>query len=144
VYGIFEGVIRINEKNMKNPALSQAAKLPAANSDSAAPKCSNCGSALSQDSKFCMRCGSPVPEKAEPETVKKKTQPDASELKCPSCGSALSQDSKFCSRCGFRVPEVSEKTADQIKKLKQLLDDGVLTQQEFDDKKKLLAEKQQS
>lgn len=52
-------------------------------------KCTNCGTMLEPDSRFCKACGTPV-EVAKP-------------LSCESCGAELSADSLFCTQCGAPV-----------------------------------------
>lgn len=49
-------------------------------------KCPKCGSLVSKDAKFCMKCGTPIEK-----------------IKCSNCGSELESGSSFCSRCGARV-----------------------------------------
>ena len=68
--------------------------------------------------------------------------------RCPSCGKPHASYDSFCS-CGASrpkaaAPEASESNAapdtvdaaEEIRKYKQLLDEGILTQEEFDAKKK--------
>ncbi len=49
-------------------------------------RCARCGSEISDDSRFCCKCGY-----------------DVSVKKCPKCGSTLAPDSVFCSACGQKV-----------------------------------------
>lgn len=83
--------------------------------------------------------------------------------KCPSCGAKLKDDYIFCNKCGYDMKEnhlttmekkiqtdISEKTTesvraissdtiDTMRKWKSLLDDGIVTEEEFDSvKKKIL------
>ncbi len=57
---------------------------------------------------------------------------------CVRCGAPLPAQAKFCHICGSTVHTISEKTAQQIRKLEQLRDDGILSVQEFEDKKAML------
>ena len=50
-------------------------------------KCSNCGAELDSGAKFCMECGTPVPQ------VKK----------CPKCSKELPLEAKFCFGCGLKL-----------------------------------------
>ncbi|MCQ2572640.1 MAG: zinc-ribbon domain-containing protein [Treponema sp.] len=50
-------------------------------------KCTNCGTELIDGSKFCMECGTPVPQV----------------IKCINCGKELPLNSKFCLECGTPV-----------------------------------------
>ena len=76
--------------------------------------------------------------------------------RCNNCGKANYSYSYACASCGHKkdepapakqvsldAPKVEEKEAqsspaDELRKWKQLLDDGVITQEEFDAKKKQL------
>ncbi len=72
-------------------------------------KCSKCGAALSEHSKFCPECGNrynpcsnckaDIPEGAKvcPECGTKVPVP------CPNCGHLLSGNSKFCPECGYSL-----------------------------------------
>ncbi len=57
---------------------------------------------------------------------------------CTKCGASNTPGAKFCSACGNTITVISEKTKEQILKLEQLRDDGILSVQEFEDKKKML------
>lgn len=103
VYGIFEGVIRINERQMKQAQIAQNNAQPVSN-----------------------------PAYPQPSAV------GTPKIYCANCGAELSGGAKFCSSCGSTVVHISQKTAEQLRKLEQLRDDGILTQQEFEEKKKML------
>lgn len=77
--------------------------------------CVKCGSALTYDSKFCTKCGEPLPdslkEKAE---LRKKQIEEDNKIKekenivkntkvCKNCGAILDDDSEFCTECGTKV-----------------------------------------
>jgi hypothetical protein len=64
-------------------------------------------------------------------------QPKAQDV-CAACGAPLAADAKFCNECGAKAAAVSEKTADQLRRLKQFVEEGVLTQDEYEAKKKHL------
>ncbi len=62
--------------------------------------------------------------------------------KCPNCGKLYSQYTKSCN-CGYQRVDSSEKKESQendvmesLKKYKQLLDDGIITEEDFNAKKK--------
>lgn len=59
---------------------------------------------------------------------------------CTKCGASNTPGAKFCSACGNTITVISEKVKEQILKLEQLRDDGVLSVQEFEDKKKMLTD----
>ena len=50
-------------------------------------KCPNCGAEVSDNAKFCMQCGSKIPE----------------EISCPKCGANLPSNAKFCLACGSPI-----------------------------------------
>ncbi len=50
------------------------------------PKCANCGTELDEGAKFCLECGTPVPQTK----------------KCIKCGLELPLSAKFCPECGTR------------------------------------------
>lgn len=57
--------------------------------------CPACGMQNSLEARFCVNCGTAIPEKGETET--KKT--------CAVCGSAVSGDSYYCGNCGMPIEE---------------------------------------
>lgn len=64
----------------------------------AAAVCQNCGAKLLPDSKFCVQCGTPVPQ---PEPV---PEPEpAVERVCPNCGAPYEEDACFCIECGTKL-----------------------------------------
>ena len=50
------------------------------------PKCANCGTELDEEAKFCLECGTPVPQTK----------------KCIKCGFELPLSAKFCPECGTK------------------------------------------
>ena len=52
--------------------------------------CGQCQSPLNPGSKFCNKCGTPVPEKPAP-------------LACTQCGAELKPDDAFCDTCGTKI-----------------------------------------
>lgn len=61
-------------------------------------QCSQCGSPVNDNDRFCMHCGAPVssPEQAAPiGTV------------CPACGTPVSQGMRFCEQCGMSLEGVT-------------------------------------
>jgi uncharacterized OB-fold protein len=53
--------------------------------------CPACGQAYRTGDRFCVRCGSALPEAG------------AVGRKCPSCGASLHENDRFCARCGRSV-----------------------------------------
>jgi hypothetical protein len=74
---------------------------------------------------------------AKPASEKK--QPKAQDV-CASCGAPLAEGAKFCNECGAKAAAVSEKTAGQLKRISSLYEEGVLTQEEYEAKKRMLLE----
>lgn len=56
-------------------------------------KCSNCGSILSENAKFCRECGQKI--NLETEALEG--------LICPDCGNILEKDAAFCNECGKKI-----------------------------------------
>ena len=120
-------------------------------------KCSNCGEQVSDDAEFCPNCG----EKFE-DIEDEKTNEDFI-LKCSNCGEQVSDDAEFCPNCGEKFEDNEEKRKNvnskrkyyknnknkklnnkynNLRKIKELLDEGVLTQEEFEqEKEKILNSK---
>lgn len=66
--------------------------------------CSSCGKQLTEGSKFCNGCGSPVIKSAQPESnSKRKTVIDGEIHKCPNCGSQLNAFEHKCKDCGYEL-----------------------------------------
>lgn len=57
-------------------------------------KCKECGYELSNDVKFCGKCGKPVTSSISSSINK---------IKCEECGSEIDNDLKFCPKCGKPV-----------------------------------------
>lgn len=56
---------------------------------------------------------------------------------CKNCGTSISEDSDFCSVCGTKQNKSYQySSADEIIKFKHLLEQGIITQEEFEKKKK--------
>lgn len=70
--------------------------------------CKNCGKEISDQSKFCPKCGTPVkqPEKIQAEPSVPKDQV------CTRCGHPVRPGSKFCLKCGFRVGDLPDTSGD--------------------------------
>jgi len=78
--------------------VAQPATASAPATEQGAMACSNCGSQLPPNAKFCLECGTKVEQK--PRMV----QP----TNCQNCGSELPPNAKFCLECGTKVELVPE------------------------------------
>ena len=90
-------------------------------------KCLKCGTDNNEGAKFCAKCG----EKIE--------QIQKSELyNCPSCGKNNPKNAVFCSECGEPIKSESTKESDleDLEKLAELKEKGIITEDEFQAKKK--------
>jgi len=114
-------------------------------------RCPSCGEPISINSRFCPSCGAPIGI-GNGTTIKSEQQ----EVVCPKCGKRLDPSLKFCTECGTEIKPVSDmqtnnkdKTTEAVKenltieqqiellqKLKSLVDSGVISQEEFEKKKK--------
>lgn len=61
-------------------------------------KCINCGSEITNNLKFCSKCGAMAPQEAPAPVVEK-----TGAVKCRNCGSDIVNSFKFCSKCGATV-----------------------------------------
>lgn len=117
-------------------------------------RCASCGKILPPGSLFCTECGAAVAVPVADE--KQHLQTDG--IVCPSCGKRLAPGLRFCTECGAEIkisntgnPEPQNKTETEtttsekltieqqielLQKLKSLLDTGIISQEEFEKKKK--------
>lgn len=120
--------------------------------------CKSCGKALTLGSRFCPSCGASTGTQQVSQPVSEVMQTFPQEIVCPSCGKKLNPRLKFCPECGTDIKSLSRCDSyisgdysgnraskgklgiDQqialLEKLKSLLDAGVITQEEFEKKKK--------
>ncbi len=69
-------------------------------------KCTNCNAELEAGTKFCTKCGTPVPEGTVPaQTVSEAPKQNGGSMKCTNCNAELEVGTKFCTKCGTPVPE---------------------------------------
>jgi len=108
LYGVFEGVVRINELQRQR----------------------NLSQTQSQTQ---------VQGQFQPQAVKENIpMKEQTGIACIHCASILPREAKFCHICGSVVVPLSDKAMDQLRKMEQLRDDGILTAQEFEEKKTIL------
>ena len=62
--------------------------------------CSNCGKELSDNAKFCSKCGSKCEEVVQEKKVKRM---------CQKCGHELDEKMKFCPKCGTEIKTVESR-----------------------------------
>lgn len=120
--------------------------------------CTSCGKVLAPESRFCQFCGNAVGMKPITKTVATQVTSTPQEIVCPSCGKRLNPSLKFCTECGSELSKTFDVGAniaetvpqnddskkkisiDQqielLKKLKSLVDAGIISQEEFEKKKK--------
>lgn len=60
--------------------------------------CAQCGFSNSSTGKFCVSCGAPLPEQAQPQ----EEQPEPNRY-CPECGTPNAGDAAFCEECGTHL-----------------------------------------
>lgn len=81
----------------KDSSESEAESVKEESGESALNKCSNCGTELKYEEKFCPNCGQST-------DFKKDNYPKNF---CPNCGEKLSKSVKFCPNCGFDLNNIS-------------------------------------
>lgn len=69
--------------------------------------CENCGRENEDEYKFCLGCGSALPEPT-PE-VEESSEPEM--IDCPHCGTTVPSNFKFCGACGGPIEERSQEPA---------------------------------
>lgn len=83
------------------------------------PYCSNCGNSLSDDARFCSKCGKPVGTSSVNSEARKQTY-DGIVHKCPNCGETLNSFTSICPSCGYEIR--GTKPSQTVRKLAQDLD----------------------
>ena len=99
-----EELKRVWEAQQEAPAAPAPAPEPArSSSPSAVPAgrvCPGCGQPVAAGSKFCVKCGTPVPLT---ETAPPAQAPHAEVKFCTKCGNRLESGTRFCTKCGTPV-----------------------------------------
>lgn len=80
--------------------------------------CSNCGTQLRTNDKFCPGCGTPVDGR---NASKRQQVFEGSIHKCPNCGEPIGSFTSTCPACGFEFRDVRTSTA--VKEFAQRLDE---------------------
>ena len=68
--------------------------------------CPTCGADVAKGYRFCIACGTRVPEEEKPE---EKTAPV-----CEKCGAEAEEGAVYCINCGAKLPPVKEKKQDRF------------------------------
>ncbi len=129
-------------KNINNNAI----KLPKEIKEDAIFKCSECGAICHEGDKYCKNCHAIFDD--DNKSIKKESSKKEEKFKCDKCGAIVSESAKKCPKCGEKFDDegdidTSKTNMDQkysdLKKLKKLLDDDIITKEEFEkEKKKIL------
>ena len=82
--------------------------------------CTNCGKQLSDSSKFCDRCGTPV-ESAD-NGFEREQEYKGTIYKCPNCGEVLDAFMSNCPSCGYEIR--GAKASDSVQQLSRQLDNA--------------------
>ena len=80
------------------------------------PFCVKCGKQLSEGTRFCTGCGTPVGGEAENDGTKRVQKFEGEIRKCPNCGTVLESFQAVCPSCGFEF-RGSTKVASSVQKL---------------------------
>lgn len=79
--------------------------------------CSNCGKELSDNAKFCSKCGSKCEEVVQEKKVKRM---------CQKCGHELDEKMKFCPKCGTEIKTVESRDKSKIEQVTEMASSGVM------------------
>lgn len=63
-------------------------------------ECPNCGADVGKDYRFCIHCGTKMPEEEVPVSDKPV---------CEKCGAEAEEGAAFCINCGAKLPQIKEK-----------------------------------
>lgn len=134
LYGIFEGVVRYNRTHKADPAASRPFQAEA-------PLQHQPQAQQAQNGPFQQFANGSSPQPPNGLYQQVPQAADSGNARCAQCNAALPYQAKFCNACGTKVAFVSAKTAEQLSHLEQLRNDGILTAQEFEEKKAFLMER---
>ena len=107
-----EGVVAADDTGTESPAgTDDGVVVPGANPPPPPPAtpdapealrvCSNCGTANNPSRKFCMKCGTKLPEgEVEPQRI------------CPNCSTPNAPTRRFCMKCGTTLVETPPPTSE--------------------------------
>ena len=82
-----------------------------------------------------------IEQKSSKEALSTRSEQHAQDRFCRACGKKIPDGGTFCPICGMKVIEsgqheaIDDTSIDQLRKLKQLYDEGILTEEEFSVKK---------
>lgn len=79
--------------------------------------CSNCGKELSDNAKFCSKCGSKCEEVVQEKKVKRM---------CQKCGHEQDEKMKFCPKCGTGIKTVESRDKSKIEQVTEMASSGVM------------------
>ncbi len=103
-------------------------------------KCPHCGAAIVKDATFCNMCGESLESKSESENTTQYGIDETPKVKeIQSIHETIKETpAKPEEEKPYSERELTDHTVDQVKRWKKLLDDGIITQDEFIQKKKEL------
>ena len=124
-----------NQRYVSVPPISQPAQQGFLATSANVAFCSNCGTQLNPDAKFCHGCGSPVtaPQSGNSTSVMNemlqiantapiqqgREQYAGSVLKCPNCGATMDSMDVVCPDCGYQIS--SRKVTSSVQQLNNQL-----------------------
>ena len=106
--------------------------------------CPKCSALLPYNAKFCTKCGTPIKKNFNSYSGQKSNNQD---IICPNCHARFLYNAKFCTKCGTSLRENrNDQTVKQekpqtneleyLEKLADLKDKGIISEEEFEKKKK--------
>ena len=91
--------------------------------------CSACGSALSENTSYCVNCGIKISQRTTESQSERKSIFDGMEHKCPKCGESLKAFEAICPTCKFELR--GTKTSSAVQDLANKLETAILDREKI-------------
>lgn len=123
----------IEEDNKKNDKKKKAKEIDEYEDKKV---CLSCGETLSDEDRFCKKCGTEVMDEVEDDDNDDKIKEKSGASFCISCGAPLNNGDRFCQKCGSEViDDVDNNTTDEIEDDETTANDKIDKDDKSHDKK---------